>query len=1105
MTGNIIGENFSTKVTASIENRQKVHGSGFASKRTPDQIQYLNNRNAWLKLASSVYVIGEQTNTNFKYKQNDATGEEFIQTDANRDGIYDGVERLKAIGISDPENFVGNQLAQKTVLFNTLQEAQFDSKSEFTSYKSRSGVSKTNSLWNSDYSYGLGGSEFGLSPAPGLIDADIKCINRGSIREVTVTIKAYNRFQFELLELVYLRLGYSVMLEWGFDKYIDENQKIENVGNTLIENKWFKNQIPNLAIYSWIEKYRQDYNYHYDGFYGKVTNFDWQFNADGTYDITLKLITRGDVIESLTARNKVLSITPEDIQEDIDDQSGFLGFGKKGVGEIPESNIVGVAGDSKLGLKLYELVRDKKWAERIEGDTVRGPFFSWESAREHYDQDYPNIDLPDYNYFMTLGKLLEYCQNLLQPTVGKEFPEPAALVFNYSEDDNVGTTYPNLISLDPKVCLIKPQLFQTSDNTIEELNIPDYFNDLKEYNFNDGDCYFGKIMNIYLNFEFIAESLAGVNDEGELSIYGFLEQITTGINKSFGNIINLEPIIKDDIIVTIIDQNPIPGLVKPPTPTISLFGSEISGSNTTSNFVTDINFKTEVTPDLATQITVGATAGGSATKNYDATPFSNWNKGLIDRQNPSFQDTPGYEEEDDDLSAINAAWEAGNEVGNITKFINIRISGNLAQISDNEVNKNVKFEGITFPNVEYYTFVSLAKGYLYAKNVFKQVVEVLPTTIVGNFLDSLLYDEAKQYDNNFQLYLVRAFGGKINIKTDKGNTKSVPIKIKNALYTQLSDDFVSEGHQSFKGYVNLNNQKLFKETGQPSTQIGFLPLKLGFTTEGISGIKIYNSFKSKTRFLPSQYDKAVNFIIEQVDHKISDNNWTTNLGCLSIPKTDSEQYKSPFKGKTRTLTPESTLVVNSGPIDPPGVIDRDGLLTDDPLKIIDNRTVNGVPVNTGTYGQEISINTAVGYMNKNVQNQFRQFYNNLKNGGYDSYVISINAVYRSFQRSVELKEQNPKNASPGKSVHNYAAGVDFNVTDSLGRVLRKADYDPWIEQGIVAEAEKVGILWGGYFAGYRDSIHFYVQFNRDTALQNAAADNPGKPQRDWDTKNTDLK
>ena len=143
-------------------------------------------------------------------------------------------------------------------------------------------------------------------------------------------------------------------------------------------------------------------------------------------------------------------------------------------------------------------------------------------------------------------------------------------------------------------------------------------------------------------------------------------------------------------------------------------------------------------------------------------------------------------------------------------------------------------------------------------------------------------------------------------------------------------------------------------------------------------------------------------------------------------------------------------------------------------------------------------------MNINAQSQFSNFYNNLKNEGYDSYVIKINAVYRSFQRSVELKEQNPKNASPGKSVHNYAAGVDFNVIDSYGRQLMKADYDPWIEQGIVAQAEKVGIKWGGYFAGYRDSIHFYVDFNRDTALQNAAADNPGKPQRDWDTRNTEL-
>jgi len=155
------------------------------------------------------------------------------------------------------------------------------------------------------------------------------------------------------------------MLEWGFDKYLDDNQQIQNVGNTIIEDHWFKNQVSNIALYSYIQGEREKYNFHYDGFYGKVVNFDWEFNSDGTYNITLKLITRGDVIESLTARNKVLSITPEDIEEDIERQSGI--FRKDtGVGKIPESNIVGVAGDSKLGLTLYELVRDKPWAERIE-------------------------------------------------------------------------------------------------------------------------------------------------------------------------------------------------------------------------------------------------------------------------------------------------------------------------------------------------------------------------------------------------------------------------------------------------------------------------------------------------------------------------------------------------------------------------------------------------------------------------------------------------------------------------------------------------------------------------------------------------------------------
>ena len=203
-----------------------------------------------------------------------------------------------------------------------------------------------------------------------------------------------------------------------------------------------------------------------------------EFNTDGTYDINLKLVTKGDVIESLTARNKVLSITPEDIEDDISEQSGV--FSDEGVGEIPDSNIVGVAGDSKLGLKMYELVRDFPWADRIEEErdkrnnvtkfgSVKGSYFSWENSREYYDglslhrnqDNFPALELPDYNYFMTFGQFLIFCRDLLCPIINKAIPEPV-LQFEVNEDNNICSVYPNMISLDPKVCLIKPKIFQIS-------------------------------------------------------------------------------------------------------------------------------------------------------------------------------------------------------------------------------------------------------------------------------------------------------------------------------------------------------------------------------------------------------------------------------------------------------------------------------------------------------------------------------------------------------------------------------------------------------------------------------------------------------------------
>jgi hypothetical protein len=68
---------------------------------------------------------------------------------------------------------------------------------------------------NSSYTYG----SFGFSPMPGIESADIKTLTRGSLKKATVKLTANNKQQFDIIDLLYMRLGYTVLLEWGNSIY----------------------------------------------------------------------------------------------------------------------------------------------------------------------------------------------------------------------------------------------------------------------------------------------------------------------------------------------------------------------------------------------------------------------------------------------------------------------------------------------------------------------------------------------------------------------------------------------------------------------------------------------------------------------------------------------------------------------------------------------------------------------------------------------------------------------------------------------------------------------------------------------------------------------
>ena len=244
----ILGKPLEDYVQNQIEIRQKAHGSGIYTPRTPDQIAYLNTNNTWVKLASGVSV------------------DDSVLTNA---------------GLST--SFRKDELAKQNILFNGV-----------SSYSSGALTQKQG---NNSYEF----SEFGFVPMMGITDLSVKCLNRGSLKKAKLKINIQSKRQFEIFSILYMRLGYTVMLEWGNAFFLNNNSELKPVRDTVIENDFFQNSTQQnyLPILDKIKDYRKTYHANYDGLLGAISNFSWDFLEDGSYEVDLEILSLGDIIESV--------------------------------------------------------------------------------------------------------------------------------------------------------------------------------------------------------------------------------------------------------------------------------------------------------------------------------------------------------------------------------------------------------------------------------------------------------------------------------------------------------------------------------------------------------------------------------------------------------------------------------------------------------------------------------------------------------------------------------------------------------------------------------------------------------------------------------------
>ena len=267
---NVIGAPFAEYVLTQLNLRaaRNSTGVGVVPTRSPEEILFLANKLSWAKLTSSVRVVPDEKTSPIvpitEFYKNLGVGE----------------------GYASPEDLAKNWVLEAG-----------------TSKANGSGIDLRFGL-GEDKAYGLGGiEELGYRPMPGLTGITIDTKGTlGSLREATIQFKVWNMNQLNVIEALYFRLGYSMLLEWGHNQFFTNVNK-QGGGGTFETNTYGIDPfLPNLrkeVIQQQIASRSFKLSGNYDAMLGVVTNFHWSFNQEGGYDCTVRLVGLGAIIDSL--------------------------------------------------------------------------------------------------------------------------------------------------------------------------------------------------------------------------------------------------------------------------------------------------------------------------------------------------------------------------------------------------------------------------------------------------------------------------------------------------------------------------------------------------------------------------------------------------------------------------------------------------------------------------------------------------------------------------------------------------------------------------------------------------------------------------------------
>ena len=493
----------------------------------------------------------------------------------------------------------GNESAAKE---NVLQGgvlskrgAGFTPASDFSSY------SKTDAL--------------GFRPMPGIDSIEIVSQNaQGTIRKTDVSFKLHTLEDLNVFEKLYLRPGFTILLEYGHGAYYDnDGNPITNVPSVID----FFSSTDEEKVAAQTLALREESSFNYDAIFGIIMNFQYSYNMEGGYDCTFYIISKGSLLDS------ILAISGGDLKNTSSKKGGIEGVFNNLINDKKSED--SKAYKKSEVLKILGRIYETAGQRDTQIDTLKDDFKTLgleTSDKPFYLHDIStNISNAAKKVYITFNTLLKILNNtvMLAAANGRNIVSFGV----YEEERSIlgeFLTYDDHFSSNPNVCLMT--------------SIPANKNfDAGAGSTKPGGSFKKDQINkdILLDVSFLIRTYEALakNKKEDRTVIDFLMNVFEEITPALGSINEFDfHYIEDDSTCYIVDRKISPTLGGIKSNVLPCFGK--------GSLLTNINVTSKISNTIMTMMAVGAQQSGANLQGYGGLVM-NFNRGLKDRFHSSLK------------------------------------------------------------------------------------------------------------------------------------------------------------------------------------------------------------------------------------------------------------------------------------------------------------------------------------------------------------------------------------------------------------------------------------------------------------------------------------